>query len=32
VGLTFQGYKKIGIAVAKIPGNASAGPFKDSMR
>jgi Dyp-type peroxidase family len=31
VGLTFQGYTKIGIAVAKIPGSAG-GPFKSSMR
>jgi Dyp-type peroxidase family len=32
VGLTFEGYKKLGIPVGSIPGNGSAGPFKDSMR
>ncbi len=32
VGLTFEGYKKLGIPVGSIPGNASPGPFKTSMR
>lgn len=32
VGLTFEGYKKLGIPAGSIPGNASPGPFKTSMR
>ena len=32
VGLSFQGYKKLGIAQAKIPANSASGPFKSSMR
>lgn len=32
VGLTFAGYKEIGVATAKIPANGASGPFSASMR
>jgi Dyp-type peroxidase family len=32
VGLTFAGYKKLGIATAKIPSNGASQPFADGMR
>ncbi len=32
VGLTFEGYRKLGVAVAKIPSNDFSGPFRASMR
>jgi deferrochelatase/peroxidase EfeB len=31
VGLSFEGYRKIAVPAAKVPGNAG-GPFKSSMR
>jgi Dyp-type peroxidase family len=32
IGLTFAGYKKLGIATAKIPANFASGPFAAGMR
>jgi Dyp-type peroxidase family len=32
VGLTFEGYRKLGIATAKIPKNSFSDPFAASMR
>lgn len=32
VGLTFEGYKTLGIPVAKVPANGFSGPFRESMR
>ena len=32
VGLTFAGYKKLGIATAKIPSNGASSPFVAGMR
>jgi Dyp-type peroxidase family len=32
VGLTFAGYRKLGVATSKIPSNATSGPFAAGMR
>lgn len=32
VGITFAGYKKLGIPTAKIPSNGASGPFAAGMR